>query len=274
MSGTVGTRAWAASGGSLRKQDRIRLVAQALFARMSLLPRRLRGQLGFGDSTASCIELSAIRIPDSIAARRASELVESLSAPWLFDHCLRTYVWGAMLAHAGQIKFDEELFFVASALHDLGLVESHKSKEPGCACFAVEGARAAEKFAAGVGWENERRERLGEAITLHLNVRVGLRHGAEAHLLHEGAALDVIGARFGELHPATVEEVLRKYPRAAFKQELSAAMKQQARERPRSRAAFLVGLGFVGMIRSAPLEDPPASRKSLCADAPQAVRTG
>jgi len=73
------------------------------------------------------------------------------------------------------------------------------------------GARAAEKFAAEIGWENERRERLGEAILLHLNVRVGLRYGPEAHLLHEGAALDVIGARIRELHSATVESVLRQY---------------------------------------------------------------
>jgi hypothetical protein len=256
MTSTVGKRAWALSGGSLRKQDRIRLVAQALLVQMSLLPLRLRTQLGFGDSAASRIDLSAIRFPDSIASRRASELAESLSAPWLFNHCLRTYVWGAMLAQSEQIKFDEELFFVASALHDLGLTESRKCKEPGCACFAVEGARAAEQFAAEIGWENERRERLSEAILLHLNIRVGLQFGPEAYLLHEGAAFDVIGARIRELHPASVESVLEQYPRGTFKQEMSAAMKEQARERPRSRAAFLVGLGFVGMIRSAPLEDP------------------
>lgn len=272
MTGTVGTRASGVSGGSLRKQDRIRLVAQALLVRMSLLPQRLRSQLGLGDSEASRIDLSAIRFPDTIASCRASELAESLSAPWLFNHCLRTYVWGAMLAQSGKIKFDEELFFVASALHDLGLTENHKCKESGCACFAVEGARAAKNFAAEIGWENERRERLGEAISLHLNVRVGLRYGPEAHLLHEGAALDVIGARIRELHPATVESVLKQYPRLTFKQEMSAAMKEQSRERPHSRAAFLVGLGFVGMIRSAPLEDPPAPNKSLHTDAPQAAR--
>ena len=239
---------------------------------MSRLPQRLRTRLGFGDSVASRIDLSAIRFPDSIASCRASELAESLSAPWLFNHCLRTYVWGVMLAQSEQIQFDEELFFVASALHDLGLTESHNCKEPGCGCFAVEGARAAEKFAEEIGWEDERRERLGEAISLHLNVRVGLRYGPEAHLLHEGAALDVIGASIRELHPATIESVLERYPRLTFKQEMSAAIKQQARERPHSRAALLVSLGFIGMIRSAPLADPLAPNKSLHADALQAKR--
>jgi hypothetical protein len=272
MTSAVGTRAWAVSGGSLRKKDRIRLVAQALLVRISLLPQRLRSQLGFGDSAANRIDLSAIRFPDSIASRRASELAESLSTPWLFNHCLRTYVWGAMLAQSEQIKFDEELFFVASALHDLGLTENHKCKESGCACFAVEGARAAEQFVAEIGWEKERRDRLAEAILLHLNVRVGIQYGPEAHLLHEGAALDVIGARIREIHPTSIESVLKQYPRLTFKQEMSAAMKEQARERPHSRAAFLVGLGFIGMIRSARLEDPLAPNQSLHTHAQQAAR--
>jgi hypothetical protein len=167
---------------------------------------------------------------------------------------LRTYVWGALLAQSDRIKPDHELLFVASALHDLGLTGAHKFKDPNCACFAVEGARAAHRFAATVGWESERCDRLAEAISLHLNVRVGLRYGPEAHLLHEGAALDVIAARMREIGPNAVTAVLNEYPRLGFKEKLVAEMKEQARLRPRSRAAFLVGLGFIGLIRSARLE--------------------
>lgn len=255
MSATVGTLAWANAGGNLRRQDRIRLMAQALYVRMAQLPRHLRDALGFGDAGASRIVLSAVRFPDSSASLQASELMASVSEPWLINHCLRTYVWGAMLAQTQRIKFDEELFFVASALHDLGLVDSPSCKVAGCTCFAVQGARGADKFALSIGWDNERRDRLSSAILLHLNVRVGLTHGPEAHLLHEGAALDVIGARIRELRASEIEAVIAQYPRLNFKLALSAAMKQQARERPQSRAAFLVGLGFIGMIRAAQLDD-------------------
>ena len=255
VSNKVGTNAWASSGGELRRQDRVRLIGQALLTRISALPGRLRARLRFSDAASRRIDLSAIRLPDSPVALRAGEHARSLSEPWLFYHCLRTYVWGAMLAQSDRIKFDHELLFVASALHDLGLTDAHKCQEHNCTCFAVEGARAAHRFVAAIGWENERRDRLAEAISLHLNVRVGLQHGPEAHLLHEGAALDVIGARVREIGPTAVTAVLKEYPRLGLKEQMVAEMKEQARIRPRSRAAFLVGLGFVGLIRSAALEN-------------------
>ena len=154
-----------------------------------------------------------------------------------------------MLAQTRHIKFDEELFYVASALHDVGLSEKARCGEQCAMCFAVEGARAAEQFSDTVGWPSERRERLSEAISLHLNVRVGLAHGPEAHLLHAGASVDVIGARLKEIDLAGVHYVLDQYPRLDFNTEMAALMKDEARRKPDSRAAFLVSLGFSRMIR-------------------------
>lgn len=256
MNRDVGSWHWAEQGGgALRRQDHLRLVGQAMLTRIGQLPERLRRQLGFADATAARIDLAAIRLPDSPAALRASEHSQLLSAPWLFNHCIRTYVWAALLAQADRIEFDAELLFIACALHDLGLTAAHSCQEPGCACFAVEGARAAQRFATQLGWPAERSERLAEAISLHLNVRVGLGQGAEAHLLHEGAALDVIGARIGQLGPHAIATTLERYPRLGFKNELVPAIKQQAHLRPNSRAAFLLGLGFSRMIRATPLGD-------------------
>ncbi len=257
MNNSVGTKGWAALGGALRRQDRVRLTGQALLSQLAALPANLRIRLGFSDVATARIDLGTIRLPDSAAALRASEHARALSQPWLFNHCLRTYVWGAMLGQLDQINFDQELLFVASTLHDLGLTDSHNCKEPSCSCFAVEGARAAHSFVAAIGWENERCDRLAEAISLHLNVRVGLGHGPEAHLLHEGAALDVIGARLRQIGPKAASAVLEQYPRLGFKQHMVVSMKEQARARRGSRAAFLAGLGFVGLIRSAQLEDAP-----------------
>lgn len=254
MNRQVGSLHWAAQGGgALRRQDRLRLVGQAMLTRIGQLPERLRRQLGFADAAAARIDLTAIRLPDSPAALRASEHSQLLSAPWLFNHCLRTYVWAALLAQVERIEFDSELLFVACALHDLGLTAAHSCQESGCACFAVEGARAAQRFATQLGWQAERSERLAEAISLHLNVRVGLGQGAEAHLLHEGAALDVIGARIHQLGPHAIATTLERYPRLGFKNGLVPAIKQQAHLRPNSRAAFLLDLGFSRMIRAAPL---------------------
>lgn len=256
MGAAVGTRTWAMQGGgALRVSDRRRLVAQALLVRLAAMPQRCRRKLGLGAAALARVEIDAIRIPDTAAAARAEEHVRALGSPALANHCMRTYLWGAILAQTGSIRYDEELLFVASALHDLGLTEAHSCSTHCAACFAVAGARAAEKFADDAGWQKERRDRLSEAISLHLNVRVGLRHGAEAHLLHEGAALDVVGARLREIHGDTMQSVLDRYPRLGFKKEIGAAMKMQALATPESRAAFLVGIGFTRMIHRSPWAD-------------------
>ena len=251
---TVGTNAWSMSGGALRHQDRIRLIAQYVTMRIAALPAGVRTRLGLNGASGPDLDPGRIRLPDSAMAARAMDHARSLSEPWLFNHCLRTYVWGALLARANRITFDEELFLVACALHDLGLTAAHRSADPTCDCFAVEGARAARTFVTRSGWDPERADRMSEAISLHLNVRVGLGHGAEAHLLHEGAAFDVIGARIRELPPLAVSRVLDRYQRLGFRDHMVDAMKEQARVRRRSRTAFLVRLGFLGMIRAAPLE--------------------
>lgn len=43
--------------------------------------------------------------------------------------------------------------------------------------------------------------RLAEGIALHMNVRVRVTQGVEAHLLNAGAALDGVGLRLAELSP-------------------------------------------------------------------------
>jgi hypothetical protein len=248
----VGTTAWAALGGKLRRQDRMRLMGQAMLTRLSAASGRLQRSLGFEPACLQQVDMQAIRLPDTSVAVKAGELASQLCEPWLFNHSMRTYMWGAMLSQVNRIKFDEELFFTASVLHDLGLTSTHLCRDTSCSCFAVEGARAARQLVSDAGWPDQRCDQLAEAISLHLNVRVGLQHGAEAHLLHAGAALDIIGARARQLDADAVTHVLGAYPKLSLKISMVEAMKDQSRARPESRAAFLVGLGFIGMLRAAP----------------------
>jgi hypothetical protein len=201
------------------------------------------------------VDPDALRVPDSEACTAAGRLLASTSDPWLVNHCLRTFLWAALLGRKGQLRFDEELLFVASALHDLGLTDHAGSGAHSAGCFAVEGAFAAEEFLAARGMDQRRQEIVAEAISLHLNVKVPLDHGVEAHLLHEGAALDVVGARLGEVAAASRTEVLAAHPRLHMKVGLAEAMKRQSRLRPHSRAGLLCGLGFISMIRRAPFDD-------------------
>lgn len=250
MSAGVGSWRWSQRGGELVGTDRLQLMAQALLTQLASLPRALRKRLGWPDGQLARIQPGELKLPDSVFAREAHDHAAALSTAWLLNHCLRTYAWAAMLGQITRLPVDEELLYCACLLHDIGLTSAHDGHDPGCSCFAVEGARAAHAFAAQRGWPQARCDRLAEAITLHLNVRVGIGHGPEAHLLHEGAALDVIGARAGELPRQDRHAIESRYPRLEFATAMPATMQRQARLRPRSRAAFLVGVGFTRMIRS------------------------
>jgi len=205
------------------------------------------------DETPFSIDIDSLRIPDSALCIGASELLASVSEPWLVNHCLRTYLWAAIVGTKERRTFDEELLFVASLLHDLGLTNAgSKLSATTAECFAVEGAFAAEEFLEKQGVDESRRKLVTEAISMHLNVRVPLGYGVEAHLLHEGAALDVVGSRFDEVNEATRNQVLVKHPRLEMKSGLVALLKQQSITRPYSRIGFLCSHGFISMIRHAP----------------------
>ena len=244
---TVGTLAWARrTGGRLGRADRLRLFAQAALANLERVFRR-RG------ASMPGIDVGAIRVPDSRLCRDAEAHAAAACEDWLLNHCLRTYAWGFLLGAAERRAFDEEILFVAAILHDLGLAGAAATTDVRpVECFAVQGAFAAEAFLAARDEAGDRNRRVAEAISLHMNVRVGVGAGVEAHLLHEGAAMDVIGARLDEIPEAARGSVLARHPRLEMKRDIAAAMERQAARRPRSRVAFLCGLGFVTMIRRAP----------------------
>lgn len=273
MGTEVGTTGWSALGGDVRPRDRMRLFAQMALDQVSAMPRRLRHRLGLREPELARIDVDAMPMPDTAACRHAAEHARTLSEPWLFNHCLRTYAWGALLSQVDRLRFDAELLYVASMLHDLGLTSSHACRAQGCRCFAVEGALAARRLMTDHGWDEARSGRVAEAICLHLNVRVSRRRGHEAHLLHAGAALDVIGARARQLGPQALATVIARHPRSGFGEGMVQAMRQQAELRPRSRAAFLVGNGFLGMIRRCPLDRTVAGGRTAHSADPGDERT-
>ena len=242
------------TGGGLRRNERLRSLAHAFLSRMVDLHASGLRQIGVSRAEAARIDLDKIRIPDTAAARDAFDLCTRCSEPFLLNHCMRTYLWGVLLAAKDKLQYDEELFYVASLLHDLGLTDTCR-RNGKCDCFAEEGAQAAVQFAQDQHWPEVRQQALKNAIYLHLNPRVRKTEGVEAHLLHAGASLDVIGARYDEVHVENRSEVLDRYPRAEFKDRMSELMKNEAALRPDSRAGHLVEFGLIRMIRTAPFTD-------------------
>jgi hypothetical protein len=192
--------------------------------------------------------------PDSGAARQAEELCDRQRPEILVNHCYRTYLWAAILASRQGLRYDEELLYVSSLLHDLGLSEQG-DPQPDPGCFALVGAKRCQEVGALYGWDPDRRVRAAEAVTLHMNLRVRPKEGVEAYLLTAGAQLDVIGARFWQIHRDTVAAVLERYPRAAVKRGMVDLFRKEAGQRRGSRAGFYYRyLGLPLLVRLAPFE--------------------
>ena len=58
---------------------------------------------------------------DSRAVRDAHAEAEAESQPWLFNHVMRSWLYGAKLAQHRGLASDAEVVAVAVLLHDLGL---------------------------------------------------------------------------------------------------------------------------------------------------------
>src|SRR5258708_24150405 len=108
-------------------------------------------------------EVAGVEWPDSKLVRDATDYVRELSAPIVFNHVLRTYVFGALLGRAMNLKFDGELFYLGAVFHDLGQTERFMGKQR----FEVDGADAAAEFLQDKRVPKESIEVVCDPVALH-----------------------------------------------------------------------------------------------------------
>src|SRR4051794_6382969 len=78
--------------------------------------------------TAPRTTIAGIPIPDSTIAREATEFVQDVATPLLFDHSRRVFLWGSLQGEQLGLEYDPELFYVGAMFHDLGLIEGQRSE--------------------------------------------------------------------------------------------------------------------------------------------------
>ncbi len=248
---SVGTAAWGrACGGRLTLAEQCRLAMQTVVAQLRLHLRVPNTAFDNPRRRWSRLDPESIELPDTSTVARALELVQQSTPLWLCRHSLRTWSWAALLAQADDLRPDAEVLAISCLLHDLALLPSHQSAGAlRCPCFAIGGGQRAHLFLKEHGWADARAMAVEEAICLHMNPRVMLDAGVEAHLLHEAAAMDVVGARMGEIDTLSRQAVFDRYPRTGFVQQMAEAMRQQADQAPDTRVHLLWRMGFERAIR-------------------------
>jgi hypothetical protein len=198
----------------------------------------------------TAITIGGITAPDSELARKAAALAEQAHTASLLNHVHRTYWFAEFLAQKREMKFDRELVYIASVLHDLGLSEHHCADKR----FEVDGADAAAKFLHGHDYPKAKTDIVWDAIALHSSADIADRRQPEVALVHFGAHVDVMGLRIEEISPQLIDDTIALYPRLGFKKAFTEALAEIARKKPYT--AIGTGLADIGRRLVPGLEIP------------------
>src|SRR5271168_71949 len=135
------------------------------------------------------MDFAGIKVPDTALVRDAIDLSRSLLEPFLFNHVMRSWLFGILLSEGAQPAPDPELLAVSAVLHDLGLTDRYTAENR----FEVDGANAARAFLKDRGISTQQTQVVWDAIALHTTPTIALHKEAEVAMTHSGIAVDVLG---------------------------------------------------------------------------------
>src|ERR1700743_2079161 len=148
--------------------------------------------------------IAGVRLPDSAIASQATELLREHGSELLYNHSLRTFIFGSLNGQQNRIPYDAELLYVSAMFHDLGLTAHYRSDDKR---FEVDGANAARDFLRGYGVSPQSMQLVWDTIALHTSPGIAEYKEPEVALLNHAVALDVIGRGYDQLSHSIREEI-------------------------------------------------------------------
>jgi HD domain len=172
--------------------------------------------------------LAGIKVVDTSLVHDAMELARNSSEPYLFNHAMRSWLFGVIIAEGAKPAPDPELLAVSAILHDLGLTDRYSAQER----FEVDGANAARSFLKERGIPAQQIQVVWDAIALHTTRSIALHKEPEVAVLHSGIAVDVIGAGLELIPQDKVRTILAEFPRLSMKRQFLDCLCGVVRQKP------------------------------------------
>jgi len=172
--------------------------------------------------------LAGIKVADSALVHDAIELARSSSSPFLFNHVMRSWLFGVLIAEGTQPAPDPEILAVSAILHDLGLTDRFAARDR----FEVDGANAARSFLKDRGIPTQQTQLVWDAIALHTTRSIALHKQPEVAVTHAGIAVDAKGAGLDLIPKDKLQAILIEFPRLSMKTELRSILCFQVRRKP------------------------------------------
>jgi hypothetical protein len=162
-------------------------------------------------------KVAGISIPDSSMANQATELLLEHGTEFIYNHSLRVFLFSSLNGKRNQLKYDQELLYVSSVFHDLGLTKHYSSSD---LRFEVDGANAARDFLKSHGLPKESLQLVWDTIALHTTIGIAEHKEPEVALMYSGVGLDVMGEGYEQLSEENRIEIISAFPRNDFKKNI------------------------------------------------------
>jgi len=172
--------------------------------------------------------LAGIKVLDTTLVRDAVELSRSLLEPYLFNHVMRSWLFGILLSEGAKPAPDPELLAVSAVLHDLGLTDRYTAENR----FEVDGANAARAFLKDRGISTQQTQVVWDAIALHTTPSIALHKEPEVVMTHSGITVNVIGIGLDRIPQDKLRAVLTEFPRLVFKNQFKERLCSVVRRKP------------------------------------------
>jgi hypothetical protein len=200
--------------------------------------------------------VAGIAVPRSPVAQAAAALSRQACPEVLFNHCMRTYLFGALHEQHHGRTFNADAAFVAAALHDLGLL---KAFETDGTPFEVDSANAAERLALENSLPPETAKLVWNAAAMHdMRWAVVEKQNPTVELVAAGAAADVVGLDEGMIPRTAIAEVLKAFPRLGFKVQFAQLLTDHCRRKPLSQLGTWLDGYCRAAVPDAAFPDPKA----------------
>ena len=185
--------------------------------------------------------------PDSALARLAEEAAAD-QGPALAGHGYRTWVIGDALALHDGLPLDRELFYVASLLHDSGLLREVVGQD-----FTIRSARLVLDLCGQVETVDDATGlRLADAIVGHASPGLTVKDDEIAFYVQAGAMADLAGLRMWDLPRGYLAAAYAQHPACDEHRTVPALIRREARDVPEGRFAVLRSAGLDRMVQFSP----------------------
>ncbi len=151
-------------------------------------------------------------------------------APVVAAHSERSYQFAAAFAATDGVELDDEVLYLGTVLHDIGLSPAGDGDER----FEVRGANVVRALLLDHGMERDRVANIWDCIAMHASTPLARHKSIETRYTNRGIALDVRGSGAEALEPALVRAVLDRWPRHDFPTEFEAVLADEVRAHPDS----------------------------------------